>query len=159
MTDLKQMASEFLAQKTIAIAGVSRSATGTANAIYRKLRETGHTVFAVNPNPGTIDGEPFYPDLQSIPQPVDGVFMLTTPEVTEQVVQQAIAARIPRVWMHQSFGNSVSAKAVQMCHENGITVIAGACPMMFAEPVDFGHKCIKWWMGVTGKLPQVKHIH
>ncbi|MCF7798193.1 MAG: CoA-binding protein, partial [Candidatus Marinimicrobia bacterium] len=84
----------------------------------------------------------------------EGVFTLTTPEGTEEVVQQAIDAGVPRVWMHRSFGNSVSEKAVQMCRENGITVIPGACPMMFAEPVDFGHKCIKWFMGVTGKLPK-----
>lgn len=154
MTRLEDMATEFLAQETIAVAGVSRSETGTANAIYHKLKETGHTVFAVNPNPGTIDGEPFYPTLQSIPSRVDGVFTLTTPEQTEEVVQQAIEAGVPRVWMHKSFGNSVSEKAVRMCQEHGIQVIPGACPMMFAEPVDFGHKCIKWIMGVTGKLPK-----
>jgi len=74
--------------------------------------------------------------------------------VTEEVVRQAIAAGIPRVWMHKSIGNSVSDEAVKLCREHGISVIAGACPMMFAEPVDFGHKCIKWWMGVTGKLPK-----
>lgn len=154
MKSLAEMATEFLAQKTIAVAGVSRSETGTANAIYRKLKETGHTVFAVNPNEGSIDGEPFYTTLKSIPSPVDGVFTLTTPEATEEVVKQAIDASVPRVWMHRSFGNSVSEKAVQMCRENGITVIPGACPMMFAEPVDFGNKCIKWWMGITGKLPK-----
>ena len=154
MSKLKEMAEDFLNQQRIAVVGVSRSETGTANAIYRKLRETGHTVFAVNPNSGSIDGEPFYPNLQAVPEPVHGVFTLTTPEVTEEVVLQCIEAKIPRVWMHRSFGNSVSEKAVQMCRDNGIKVIPGACPMMFAEPVDFGHKCIKWWMGVTGKLPK-----
>lgn len=154
MPALEELATDFLAQKTIAVVGVSRSETGTANAIYRKLKSNGRTVFTVNPNSGSIDGEPFYPDLQSIPQPVDGVFTLTTPGATEAVMEQAISVGIKRVWMHKSFGNNVSDAAVQKCHENGISVIAGACPMLFAEPVDLGHKCIKWWMGVTGKLPK-----
>jgi hypothetical protein len=56
--------------------------------------------------------------------------------------------------MHRSFGTgSVSEEAVNLCREKGIEVIPGACPMMFCEPVDFGHRCMRWLLKVTGGLP------
>jgi len=61
------------------------------------------------------------------------------------------------VWMHQSLmmaGTSVSQDAVEFCHENDIAVIAGACPMMYCEPVDFGHKCMRWVLRLVGGLPK-----
>jgi hypothetical protein len=56
--------------------------------------------------------------------------------------------------MHRSIGNSVSDNAVQYCKDNGIRVIGGGCPMMFVEPVDFGHKCMKFIGNFTGWLPK-----
>lgn len=78
----------------------------------------------------------------------------TTPEVAEAVVRECAEIGVRRVWMHRSFGRgSVSEAAVELCRENGITVIPGGCPMMFAEPVDVAHKCMRWFLGVTGGLP------
>jgi hypothetical protein len=56
--------------------------------------------------------------------------------------------------MHRSFGQgSVSDAATKFCEQNNIIVIAGACPMMYCQPVDFGHKCLHWMLGIFGKLP------
>lgn len=154
MAQIDELAKEFLAQQRIAVAGVSRSTDSTALGIYNKLKTTGHTVFAINPNATEVAGEVCYPNLRAIPGGVDGVVTVTTPEATEQIVKQCIEAGVKRVWMHRSIGNSVSDKAVALGQQNGITVIAGGCPMMFQAPVDFGHICLKWWCGATGKLPQ-----
>jgi len=154
MAQLEKLAEEFLSKERIAVAGVSRSGDSAANGIYDKLKTTGHKVFAVNPNATEINGDSCYPDLQSIPEGVDGVVIVTSPEVTKKIVGQCIQAGVPRVWMHRSFGNSVSEEAVTLCVEHGIEVIAGGCPMMFQEPVDFGHKCMKWWFRATGSLPR-----
>lgn len=154
MAHFDDLAKDFLTQERIAVAGVSRSANETANGIYRKLRETGHTVFAVNPHAETVEeGEPCYPNMQAIPGGVDGVVIVTSPAVTEQIVQDCIAAGVPRVWMHNNtfLPSSASEKAAAACRENGITVIDGGCPMMF---LDFGHKCMKWVLGAMGRLPQ-----
>ncbi len=147
------LAQEFLAQERIAVAGVSRTKQDAANLIYKKLRETGHKVFALNPGAETIEGDPCYPNLQAIPGGVDGVMIITKPEVTEQVVQDAVIAGVPRVWMHNNtfMGTSVSETAVQACRDHNIQVIAGGCPMMF---FDFGHKCMKWVLGAMGRLPK-----
>ena len=147
---------EFLAQKRIAVAGVSRTRTDeAANLIYRKLRETGYEVFAINPNATTLEGDDCYPDLTSGPGGVDAVVAATHPEVTPEVVRQCVDLGIGHVWMHRSFGQgSVSAAAVKLCEENGIRVIAGGCPMMFCAPVDVGHRCMRWFLSLTGKLPR-----
>jgi hypothetical protein len=148
---------EFLAQKRIAVAGVSRkdSQHPVGNLIYRRLKTTGHDVFAVNPQMRTFEGDRCYPDLQSIPGGVDGVVIITRPETTERIVRDCNEAGVPRVWMHQSLGkgSSVSPKAVEYCRQHGISVIAGACPMMYGDGADFGHTCMRWILRVTGGLP------
>lgn len=147
---------DFLAQKSIAVAGVSRTKRNeAANAIYRKLRSTGYDVFPVNPNAETIEGDRCFPDVGSISQTVDGIVIVTRPVVTEEIVRQCLGAGVPRVWMHRSFGKgSVSEAAVGLCRENDIRVIPGGCPMMFCPPVDIGHRCMRWMLGLFGRLPR-----
>lgn len=154
MSTLQERVDDFLAQKRIAVAGFSRDHNQPANAIYRKLRDTGHEVFATNPKTQKADGEPCYPDLASIPGGVDAVMISTPPAAGEEIVRQCAELGISRVWMHRSFGaGSVSQAAVDYCREHGISVIPGGCPMMFCQPVDIAHKCMRWFLGVTGKLP------
>ncbi len=152
---------DFLAQKRIAVAGVSRESGPhpAANLIYRRLKQGGHDVFAVNPNLQSFDGDRCYPDLRSIPGGVDGVVVITRPELTERIVREAGEAGVRRVWMHKSLakGSSVSDAAVEFCQERGISVIAGGCPMMFGGDgvrPDFGHTCMRWILKVTGGLPK-----
>ena len=156
-TTLDAKVNEFLAQKRIAVAGVSRNdgQHPVGNVIYRRLKTTGHDVFAVNPQIRTFEGDRCYPDLQSIPGRVDAVVIITRPETTERIVRDCNDAGVPRVWMHQSLGkgSSVSPKAVEYCRQHGISVIAGACPMMYGDGADFGHTCMRWILRVTGGLP------
>lgn len=149
---------DFLAQKRIAVAGVSRETSGhpAANLIYQRLKRTGHEVFPVNPHMQTFDGDRCYADLRSIPGGVDGVMIVTRPETTERIVQDCNETGVRRVWMHQSLaksGTSVSQAAVEYCEQHGISVIAGSCPMMFGDGVDFGHACMRWMLKLTGGLP------
>jgi uncharacterized protein len=154
MESLKLAAADFLAQDRLAVAGVSRDGAHVANLVYRRLRERGYTVFALNPNADEVEGDPCYHALADIPGGVAGVFIATRPESAPEVVRQCAAAGVGRVWMHRSFGTgSVSAEAAAIGESAGIRVIAGACPMMFIEPVDMGHRCMRWLLGVTGKLP------
>jgi predicted CoA-binding protein len=159
MQTLNEKVQDFLAQKRIAVAGVSRdnSRHPVGNLIYHRLKNTGHEVFPVNPHLETFEGDRCYPDVPSIPGGVDGVVVITRPDATERIVRQCSEARVPRVWMHQSFATSqtsVSPKAVEYCHEHDISVIAGACPMMYGPGPDFGHTCMRWMRGLTGGLPK-----
>lgn len=152
MLTLKEAAQEFLAQKRIAVAGVSRSGDTAANAIYKKLRDSGYEVFPVNPNAAEVEGDRCYPTLAAIPGGVEAVVIATHPNVTEQVVRECATLGIKRLWMHRSFGQgSVDDEAVRLCAELGLSVIPGSCPLMFCEPVDMGHKCLRWFLQVSGK--------
>ena len=154
---LQKKVDDFLAQKRIAVAGVSRnkSAHPVGNMIYHRLKTTGHEVFAVSPHMQTFEGDRCYPDVRSIPGGVDGVVIITRPGTTEQIVRDCRIAGVPRVWMHQSLakGASVSRDAVEFCNQHGISVIDGACPMMFGAGVDFGHTCLRLYLKLTGGLP------
>lgn len=156
-TTLEMKVNDFLAQKRIAVAGVSRNKSQhpVGNLIYDRLKKTGHDVFPLNPHMESFEGDRCYPDLQSIPGGVDGVVIITRPQTTEQIVRTCTDAGVRRVWMHQSIakGSSVSPEAVEYCRQHGISVIAGACPMMFGPGVDFGHTCLRWFMKVSGGLP------
>ena len=153
-TTLDRKAQDFLAQKRIAVAGVSRdnSRHPAANLIYRRLKKTGHEVFAVNPHMHDFEGDHCYPDLRSIPGGVDGVVVVTKPETTARIVHDCAGAGVRHVWMHQSMaaGSSVSPEGVAFCREHDIAVIAGGCPMMYGDGVDFGHRCLRWMLKFKG---------
>jgi predicted CoA-binding protein len=156
MATLKQAADEFLAQRRIAVAGVSRTDSGHgANVVYKGLRKAGYEVFAVNPNAEKVEGDPCFHDLKSIPDGVDAVVVGTAPAESEDVVRDCAEQNIQHVWLHRSFGGgSVSDEAADLARQNGITVIAGACPMMFLSGTDIVHRCMRLVLGVTGGLPK-----
>ena len=151
MAKIDELVKDFLAQKRIAVVGVSDKRETGCNLGYRKFKAAGYEVYAVNPRITAFEGDPCYPDLKSIPEKPEAVFILTNPQVTEQVVQQCVELGVKRVWMHCMMGTkpglaagmtSVSQEAVRMGRENGITVIPGACPNQYLEP-DFGHKVMR----------------
>jgi len=144
---------QFLSLKTIAVAGVSRQKHKTGNAVFRRLRKSGYIVYPVNPNAGEVEGEQCYSDLGSLPQRPDGVVAVTTPEATTAIVEQCVKQDVRHIWMHRSIGpTSVSDEGVRMAAANAMNCIPGGCPLMFCEPVDFAHKCIRWWIGRKGGL-------
>lgn len=155
MATLQEAIEEFLAQKPIAVAGVSRDSSQAANTIYKKLRTAGYKVVPINPKAEEVEGDRCYPDLKSVPGGVQAVFMATHPKVTELLVHDCADLGINHVWIHRSFGQgSLSEAAVTFAREKGIKIIPGGCPMMFVPPVDFGHVCIRFITGLTGSLPK-----
>jgi predicted CoA-binding protein len=151
MAKIDNMVEEFLAQKKIAVVGVSDKRDTGCNLNYRKFKDTGYQVYAVNPRISEFEGDPCYPDLKSIPEKPDAVFILASPKITDQIVQQCVDLGIKHVWMHCMMGTkpglvqgmtSVSQDAVQVCRENGIQVIPGSCPNQFLKP-DFGHAMMR----------------
>jgi uncharacterized protein len=155
MATVAEATTDFLAQRRIAVAGVSRQKAGHGgNVVYARLKQRGYEVFAVNPNAETIDGDPCYHDLASIPGGVDAVVIATNPNATDAVVAECVQLGIKRVWMHRSFGGgSVSETGVDAGRKAGLTVIAGACPLMFDPTADGAHKCMRWVLGFTKGKP------
>jgi len=155
MTSLRAAAEEFLAQRRIAVAGVSRDEKQPANLIYRRLRAAGYEVYAINPNAETAEGDVCFGAVQDVPVELDGIVIVTTPEVAEHVVTEAHQAGVPRVWLHRGLGTgSSSANAVAFCKEHGMTVIPGGCPNMFGATADTGHRCMRVVLQLSGKVPR-----
>lgn len=147
MAKIDALVHDFLAQKSVAVVGVSDKRETGCNANYDKFKGAGYRVFAVNPHITSFKGEPCYPDLRSIPEKVDAVFILASPRVTDDIVKQCVELGIKHVWMHCMMGTkpgaaasmtSVSPEAVELCRKNGIAVIPGSCPNQFLKP-DVGH--------------------
>ena len=151
MAKIDTLVQDFLAQKRIAVVGVSDKRETGCNLSYRKFKAAGYTVSAVNPRITEFDGDPCYPDLKSIPEKPEAVFILTSPKVSEEIVRQCVELGIKHVWMHCMLGTkpglaasmtSVSPEAVRLCQENGIAVIPGACPNQYLK-ADIGHAMMR----------------
>ncbi|MCK6584264.1 MAG: CoA-binding protein, partial [Anaerolineales bacterium] len=104
MSKLDGMVQDFLAQKRIAVVGVSDKRETGCNMAYQRFKDAGYEVFAVNPRIASFQGDACYPDLKSIPSKPDAVFILTSPKVTDQVVNQCVDLGIKHVWMHCMMG-------------------------------------------------------
>ena len=154
MIPAKQAAQEFLSHKRIAVTGVSRSPKDHgANVVYTRLRDRGYTVFAVNPNADEVEGDHCYRDLASVPAPIEGVVIGTSPANAEATMREAVDLHIDRVWMHRGpGGGSVSEAATRYGRDHGVEVIDGGCPCMFDPTADTGHK-IMHFFGI-GHMPK-----
>ena len=153
---IKDAAAEFLANRRIAVTGVSRNpGDHGSNVVYRRLRERGYEVFAVNPNADEVEGDTCYHDLASIPGGVGAVVIATRPDTAEATMRECDELGIAHVWMHRSFGaGSVSAAAADYGRQHGIKVIDGGCPLMFAPTADAGHRVMRLVCTLTGSVPK-----
>ena len=156
MQPIKDAATEFLSQKRIAVTGVSRTpGSHGSNVVYKRLKERGYDVFAVNPNAEEVEGDRCFADLRSIPGGVDGVVIGTRPDRAQDTIRECEQLGIKRVWMHRGPGpGSVSPEAAEYGRQHGMTVIAGGCPLMFAPVSDPGHKMMRWAFSLSGKVPR-----
>jgi predicted CoA-binding protein len=165
MPTIDLMVKDFLSQKSIAVSGVTRNREDAANLAYRRLKAAGYRVYAINPKAETFDGDKCYPDLVSLPEKVDAIFIVNRPEITEQIVKQCVELGVTRVWTHCSLGtnprfaqsvSSSSAEVARLCRENNITLIPGACINMFLN-ADGGHAFMRGMLRVFGGLNAPKN--
>ena len=154
MQTIQEAAAAFLANKRVAVTGVSRTPkTHGSNNVYRRLRERGYEVFAVNPNTDEVEGDRSYQDLKSIPGGVEAVVIGTRPEIAEDTMRECAELGVKHVWMHRGPGaGSVSPAATSYGRQHGITVIDGGCPLMFGPTADLGHKIMR--LMYAGHVPK-----
>lgn len=149
-------ARDFLRRRRIAVTGVSREPKAHgANVVYRRLRDRGYDVVAVNPNTTTVEGDPCWPNLASVPGGLEAVVIGTSPEHADATVRECVELGVDAVWMHRSVdGGSVSKTAVELGRKHGLTVIDGGCPCMYAPAADPGHRAMKAVLSLTGRIPR-----
>jgi len=155
MAKMPESVRGFLEGRRFAVAGVSRSRNQPANAVFRRLVASGYEVLPVNPRASELEGVRCYESLLDVPGPLDGVVIATPPTAALDLVRQCAEKRVGSVWLHRSFGaGSVSEEAVEECERLSVKCIPGGCPMMFCEPVDLGHRCMRWWLQRKGLVPR-----
>ena len=145
MQTMQEAASAFLANRRIAVTGVSRKPKQHgSNNVYKRLRDRGYEVFAVNPNADQVEGDRSYHDLKSIPGGVDAVVIATAPDRAEDTMRECGELGVKQVWMHRAYGQgSVNDAATAYGRAHDVTVIDGGCPLMFEPTADFGHKVMR----------------
>jgi uncharacterized protein len=155
-TKIKDAARDFLAHRRIAVTGVSREPkTHGGNVVFRRLRDRGYEVFAINPNADTVEGVTAYPDLASVPDGVEGVVIATSPQHAEGTVRECVELGVQHVWMHRSVdAGSVSESAARYGRDHGLSVIDGGCPCMFSPTADPAHRAMKNVLKLTGAVPR-----
>ena len=156
MAPIKDAAAEFLSKKRVAVTGVSRNPQPHAgNTVYRRLRDRGYQVFAVNPNTDEVEGDRAYHSLASIPGGVDAVVIGTRPEIADETMRECVELGIKHVWMHRGPGaGSVSQSAAAFGRGHGVRVIDGGCPCMFGPTADFGHRAMRLVFTLAGNVPK-----
>lgn len=119
-------AEELLGQiETIAIVGISRNRHRDSHFVGRYLKKVGYTVIPVNPGADEILGEKAYPDLESIPVPVDVVDIFRPAEVIPDVVEQARQVDPKAIWLQLGTGTHNELK--EKIEKSGIQFFQNRC--------------------------------
>jgi predicted CoA-binding protein len=146
---------DFTAQRSIAVTGVSSTQPDAANAVFKKLKNANYQVHAINPKAASVENDKAYPNLTAVGVKIDGVVIASPPSSARSIIEECIELGIKRIWFHSSVNQgSLDQNAADYAEKNGMEVIRTGCPMMYIEPVDFPHKCIKWVLNLTGKVPR-----
>ena len=124
MNDDQMMKDILLSAKTIASVGLSSNQQKESYWIVSYLIDQGYRVIPVNPTADEILGEKSYPDLESVPEPIDVVQVFRKPEDVPPVVDSAIKAGAKVVWMQEGI---VHEAAAQKAREAGLQVVMDAC--------------------------------
>jgi uncharacterized protein len=115
----------FFESGVFAVVGASANRFKYGNKVLRVYQQHGMRVIPVNPREKEIEGLPCVASIQDLPAEVKSISVITPPEVTEQVVEMAVAKGITSIWMQPG---AESSTAVDACLKNNINVIAdGSC--------------------------------
>jgi len=147
MTDLSSVDS-FLAEKKLAIAGVSRSGKKFGNSLLRELQSKGYELYPIHPSANEIDGVSCYHDVKSLPCKVGGLIVVLHPSETEKIVAEAAEAGINKIWLQNG---AESDTAIEFCQSKNIDVVHHKCVLMFAQPSGFFHKAHRWIWNLSSK--------
>ncbi len=118
----------FLAAKTFAVAGASRDRSKYGNKVFQALVASGRTAYPLNPSAPEVEGHPAYAKIADLPEVPESLSIVTPPNVTREIIQQAIAAGVKNIWMQPGAEDSHGSK---LAREAGLNVIDdGSCVLV-----------------------------
>lgn len=113
--------------KSIAVVGLSRDPAKPSHYVPAYMQRAGYRVIPVTPHAGTVLGESTYPNLGSVPGRVDLVLVFRPGPECLGVAEQAIAAKVPRIWFQLAIPCSDGARRAAA---EGLVVIMDSCIMV-----------------------------
>jgi predicted CoA-binding protein len=159
MTVCSASATRFLEAGRLAVVGASTEKSNFGRAVLRELLLHGCDAVAVNPAAvaaGTtkVEGVPCYASVADVPGPLAGAIVMVGAGRSAEVVRACADAGVTRVWLFRGIGSpgAVSEEALQLCDERHLEVVAGACPLMFLEPVGLVHRVHRVARRATGAV-------
>jgi len=146
----QQQITDFLANKPIAMAGVSRNPKKFGYTAFKELREKGLDLVPINPNADEIDGIQVYPSVNDIPQEIKALLVVTNKEQTAEVIKSARKKGIKHIWIQQM---SETPEAIETVKGADINLISKQCILMYHRPhgIHKFHRNIKRFFG---RLPK-----
>jgi len=125
MKDILQLLEE--PSTTVAVAGATDNPSKYGSIIYRDLKLKGFTVYPVNPNRATVDGDPSFKGLEDIPEPPTIVNIVVPPEVTSQILQHCLDLGLTNIWLQPG---AESPAVMAFLQKNDFNYLANACIMV-----------------------------
>ncbi len=147
----KEVIQNFLAQKKMAIAGVSRNPDKFGYKVYEELNNKGYELYPINPNIDSINGNKCYNDVSSLPSHVKHLLILTPKSQTDKTLREAINKGITQIWVQQM---SETEDTIKIAEEFQVEPIMKKCIFMFAEPVAGFHNFHRTLLKIFGMLPK-----
>jgi predicted CoA-binding protein len=128
MKSIDEQIAEFLAAPAFGVAGASKNRDKYGNKVLRCYLQNGRRAIPVNPVEAEIEGVGCVQAVSDLPAEVQSLSIITPPQVTDRVVEQAIARGIKHLWMQPG---AQSATAVAAAEAAGLNVIAdGSCVLV-----------------------------
>ena len=150
MAALKSI-NEFISQKNIAVAGVSRKKQKFGNSIFTELTKKGYNVYPVNPHLDEYDGKKCYKEIASLPKEVSAIVINTKPATSKVLVEEAELKGIKNIWLQQG---SADKDTIALSNQSNSNIITKECIIMYAEPVKGFHKFHRWLKKSFGNYPR-----
>lgn len=152
--EIGDTAKEFLEHKRMAFVGLSSDPKHFSRMVLPEFLNRGYQVVGIKPDYQEIAGVKCYNSFDNLGEEIDFVLIMINKEKSIDIVKQAHAKGINRIWFHRGAGpGSVSEESLQYCLDNGIKVIPGFCPYMILPDVPFFHKFHHWILKFKKAFP------
>ncbi len=110
--------------RTIAVVGLSGKRYRPSYGVAEYMKRSGYRIIPVNPNETEVFGEKCYPDLDSVPEPIDIVDIFRRSEFVPEIVEAAIRCGAKAVWMQEGVIHEEAARRAQAA---GVAVVMDRC--------------------------------
>jgi len=110
--------------RTIAVVGLSNKRWRPSYGVSEYMQRAGYRIIPVNPELREVLGEQSYPDVDSVPEPIDIVNVFRRSELAPEIVEAAIRVGAKAVWMQEGVVNEEAAARARAA---GLTVVMDRC--------------------------------